>query len=168
MSGLSELWWECFSIFLLLCALIKLWLLKSLLQIVSCVPSGCAFVLFIPLWMMHCLKRRTWRGREKEREKASYPLPLINPLCCRGPVIHGPDFCPFSCWTSPFIFLLIHLCSPPLLFNAGEDSGWSSSKGQPERPLPTPQGFLSKAQTTSGMWPVDNETLSYLSTRLTP
>lgn len=40
---------EGFSIFLLFCALIKLCLLKSLLQIVSCVPSGCAFVLFIPL-----------------------------------------------------------------------------------------------------------------------
>lgn len=135
--------------------------------------------LLCTLWLCFCFiypfmndalfeKKDMKRQREREREKASYPLPLINPLCCRGPVIHGPDFCPFSCWTSPFIFLLIHLCSPPLLFNAGEDSGWSSSKGQPERPLPTPQGFLSKAQTTSGMWPVDNETLSYLSTRLTP
>lgn len=90
--------------------------------------------------------------RKREREKASYPLPLINPLCCGGPVIQRPDFCPFSCWTTPFIFLLIHLCSPPLLLNAAEYSGWSSSKGQRERPLPTPQGLLSKAQTTSGMW----------------
>ncbi len=69
-----------------------------------------------------------------------------------GSVIQGPDFCPFSCWTSPFIFLLIHLCSSPLPLNAAEYSVWSSSKGQRERPLPTPQGLLSKVQTTSGMW----------------
>jgi len=32
-------------------------------------------------------KKDIKRQRDIEREETSYPLPLINPLCCRGPVI---------------------------------------------------------------------------------
>lgn len=128
-----------------------------------CCAGVVAFVLFIPLWMMHCLKRRTQRGGERENQ-----LPITSD---KSPLLWGA--CHTGAWFLSILMLNKSLylpadssLLPPLLFNAAVDRGWSSSNGQCKRPLFTPQGLLSKAQTASGMWPLDNESLSYLNTRL--